>query len=165
MTSQLPQPLQSKVSRADSTTEITQKRGHSLHHGKHTASSMWGNSEGDHKCTCFSIFLQVHVKHHTVRFIQMGVGAALLQDGKLVTCTYRSLTEAKEHYSNIERKLLGFGFALKWLHHYTYGYTVTVQADHQHLTNIWKKAVASSSLCLQTSLLQFLQYDVNFEHL
>ena len=71
-TSQLPQLLHSKDSRADCTSESTQQEGHSLHLGKLTASSIWGNPERNHTCTCLSIFWQVQVKHHTVRCIQRG---------------------------------------------------------------------------------------------
>ncbi len=71
----------------------------------------------------------------------------------------------EQRYSNIERELLGVVFGLERLHHYTCGYTVTVQTDHEPLTSIWKKSIASSSPRLQRLLLRLAQYDVVVEFL
>ena len=56
-------------------------------------------------------------------------------------------------------------FALERFHHYLYGYTVTVQTDHQPLVSIWKKSIASNSLSLQRLLLRLSHYDVDIEYL
>ena len=94
-----------------------------------------------------------------------GLGAVLLQDGKPVVYSSRSLTETEQRYSNIERELLSVVFALERFHHYVYGYTVTVQTDHKPLVSIWKKSIASNSPRLQRLLLRLSQYDVNIEYL
>ena len=71
----------------------------------------------------------------------------------------------QQQYSNIERELLSVVFALERFHHYLYGYTVTVQRDHQPLVSIWKKSIAFSSPCLQRLLLRLSHYDVDIEYL
>ena len=44
-----------------------------------------------------------------------GLGAVLLQEGRPVIYVSRTLTPAEEHYSNIERELLGLVFAMERL--------------------------------------------------
>ena len=66
---------------------------------------------------------------------------------------------------NIERELLGVVFGLERLHHYTFGKPITIETDHQPLTSIWKKTIATSSPRLQRLLLRLTQYDVHIEYL
>ena len=94
-----------------------------------------------------------------------GLGAVLLQDGQPVVYASRTLTDTERRYSNIERELLGVVFGLERLHHYTFGKPITVETDHQLLTSIWKKTIATSSPRLQRLLLRLAQYDVNIEYL
>ena len=89
----------------------------------------------------------------------------MLQEGQPVVYAARALTETERRYSNIERELLGIVFGLKRLHHYTFGSSVTVETDHQPLTSIWKKTIATSSPRLQRLLLRLAQYDVHTEYL
>ena len=94
-----------------------------------------------------------------------GLGAVLLQEGQPVVYTSRTLTDTKRRYSNIERELLSVVFGLERLHHYTFGKPITVETDHQPLTSIWKKTIATSSPRLQRLLLRLAQYDVHIEYL
>ena len=89
----------------------------------------------------------------------------LLQEGQPVVYASRTLTETECRYSNIERELLGVVFGLERLHHYTFGKPITVETDHQLLTSIWKKTIATSSPRLQRLLLRLAQYDVHIEYL
>ena len=68
-----------------------------------------------------------------------GFGAVLLQEGRLVIYISQTLIPAKEHYSNIERKLLGAVLGMERLHNYVYGELIQVQTDHKHLETILKK--------------------------
>ena len=77
----------------------------------------------------------------------------------------RTLLEAEQRYSNIERELLSVVFGLERLHHYTYGQTTTIQTDHEPLTSIWKKSIVSASPRLQRLLLRLAQYDVDIQYL
>ena len=74
-----------------------------------------------------------------------GLCAVLLQVGQPIVYVSRVLTDTKCRYSNTERELLGVVFGLKRLHHYTFGKSTTVETDHQPLTSIWKKTIATSS--------------------
>ena len=94
-----------------------------------------------------------------------GLGAVLLQEGQPIVYASRTLTETEKRYSNIERELLGVVFGLERLHHYTFGISITVETDHQPLTSIWKKTIATSSPRLQRLLLRLAQYDVHIEYL
>ena len=91
-----------------------------------------------------------------------GLGTVLLQEGQPVVYASRTLTDTERRYSNIERELLGVVFGLERLHHYTFGKPITVETDHQPLTSIWKKTIATSSPRL---LLRLAQYDVHIEYL
>jgi len=62
-----------------------------------------------------------------------GLGAVLLQESRPVIYVSRTFTPAEEHYSNIERELLGVIFAMERLHNYVYGEPVRVQTDHKPL--------------------------------
>ena len=95
---------------------------------------------------------------------KMGLGAILLQEGQPVIYASRALTDTEWRYSNIERELLGVVFGLERLHHYTFGQSITVETDHQLLTSIWKKTIATSSPRLQRLLLRLAQYDVHIEY-
>ena len=94
-----------------------------------------------------------------------GLGAVLLQDGQPVVYASRALTDTEHRYSNTERELLGVVFGLKRLHHYTFGHSIPVETDHQPLTSIWKKTIATSSPRQQRLLLRLAQYDVNIQYL
>ena len=82
---------------------------------------------------------------------KQGLGAVLLQEGKPVSVHIVMLTETEQRYSNIERELLAVVFALERLNHYTAGYRVKVETDHEPLTSIWKKSIASTSTRVQTT--------------
>ena len=94
-----------------------------------------------------------------------GLGAVLLQDGQPLVYVSRSLTPAETQYSNIERELLAVVFALERLHHYVYGYIVTVETDHKPLVSIWHKTIAAASPHLQRLLLRLAQYDLDISYL
>ena len=94
-----------------------------------------------------------------------GLGAVLLQDGQPVIYTSQTLTETEQQYSNIERELLSIVFALERLNHYTYGFTITVQSDHEPLMSITKKTIAAASLRLQRLLIRLSKYDIKIEYL
>ena len=77
----------------------------------------------------------------------------------------RSLTPAEKQYSNIERELLAVVFAMERLHHYVYGYIVTVETDHKPLVSIWHKTIATVSPRPQRLLLRLAQYDLDIVYL
>ena len=77
-----------------------------------------------------------------------GLRAVLLQEGQPVVYASRALMDTEQRYSNIERELLGVVFGLERLHHYTFGHSITVETDHQPLTNIldWHNMMFTSNI-------------------
>ena len=96
---------------------------------------------------------------------KQGLGAVLLQEGQLVIYISRTPTETEQRYSNIECELLAVVLALERLNHYTAGYRVKVETDHEPLMSIWKKSIASTSTRVQRLLLRLLQYDIDIQYL
>ena len=68
-----------------------------------------------------------------------GLSAVLLQEGQPIVYGSRVLADTECRYANIERELLGVVFGLERLHHYKFGKSITVETDHQSLTNISKR--------------------------
>ena len=93
-----------------------------------------------------------------------GLGAVLLQEGQPIVYASRTLIQSADTLK-IERELLDVVFGLERLHHYTFGKPITVETDHQPLTSIWKKTIATSSPRLQRLLLRLAQYDAHIEYL
>ena len=112
------------------------------------------------------IFQQRQGSHHTDWCTsKTRLGAVLLQEGQPVVYASRVLTDTECRYSNIKRELLGVVFGLERLHHYTFGKSITVETEHQPLTSIWKKTIATSSPRQQRLLLRLAKYDVHIEYL
>ena len=57
----------------------------------------------------------------------IGVSAALMQQGKVVSYHSRALTPTQQHYSNIERECYGLVNGVEHFHHYVFGCEFTVQ--------------------------------------
>ena len=85
----------------------------------------------------------------------IGVGAALMPQGKVVSYHSRALTPIQQHYSNIERECYGL------VHHYVFGCEFTEQTDHQPLVNLTSKALCEVSPRLLHLLLKVTQYRFN----
>ena len=78
----------------------------------------------------------------------IGDGAALMQQGKVVTYHSRASTPSQQHYSNIERECYGLVNGVEHFHHYVFGHEFTVQMDHQSLVQLTSKALCEVSLRL-----------------
>ncbi|XP_066941413.1 uncharacterized protein [Macrobrachium rosenbergii] len=96
---------------------------------------------------------------------QYGVGAALLQNGQPVAFASRSLSEAEQHYAQIEKECLAIVFECERFHHYVYGRDkVTVHSDHQPLELIFKKPLAAAPARLQRMLLHLQYYALEVKY-
>ncbi|KAK9719188.1 RNase H-like domain found in reverse transcriptase [Popillia japonica] len=63
-----------------------------------------------------------------------GFGCCLIQEGKVVAYSSRSLTDAEKRYANIEGELSAIVFAAEKFHFYIYGKEkVVVKTDHAPL--------------------------------
>lgn len=77
----------------------------------------------------------------------------------------RTLSPPGEHYSNIDRELLGVVFTMERLHNYLYGEPGQVQTDHKPQEMIWKKHIATASARLQRLLLRLARYEIQLEYI
>ena len=67
-----------------------------------------------------------------------GVGAILIQDGKVISYGSRALSDVETRYSQTEREMLAIVWATEHYHLYLYGAKFTVITDHKPLLGIFK---------------------------
>ena len=91
----------------------------------------------------------------------IGVGAALLQQGRVVSYHSRALTAVQQRYSNIECECYGLVNGIEHFHHYIFGWDFVVQTDHQLLVQLTEKPLCKISPRLQRLLLKVTQYSFN----
>lgn len=88
-----------------------------------------------------------------------GLGAACLQDDKVISFASRAMTETETRYSQIEKEMLAVVFACSRFRDYILGNkNVKVETDHQPLVSIFKKPLAAAPARLQRMLLQLQPY-------
>ena len=91
----------------------------------------------------------------------IGVGAALMQQGKVICYHSRALMPTQQCYSNIERECYGLVNGVEHFHHYVFGCEFTVQTDHQPLVQLMTKPLCEVSPRLQRLMLKVTQYKFN----
>ena len=91
----------------------------------------------------------------------IGVSAALMQQGKVVSYHSRTLTPTQQRYSNIERECYGLVNGVGPFHHYIFGQDFTVQTDHQPLVQLMTKPLCEVSPRLKQLLLKVTQLKFN----
>ena len=67
---------------------------------------------------------------------QVGLGAALLQNGKPVAFASKALTKTKCLYANIEREMLAAVFGVERFQTYVYGRSFTIESGYKPLESI-----------------------------
>ena len=90
---------------------------------------------------------------------QVGLGAALLQNGKPIAFTSKALTKTKCRYANIEREMLAAVFGAERFHTYIYGQSFTIESDHNLLESISRKNLADTPARLQHMMLHLQGYN------
>ena len=93
-----------------------------------------------------------------------GIGAVLLQDGKPVAYTSRSMTTTESRYAQIEKEMLSIVHAATKFHHYIFGKHVQVYNDHKPLETIFLKPLLSAPMRLQRMLLKLQWYDLTVSY-
>ena len=94
----------------------------------------------------------------------IGLGAALLQQGRPVIYASRKLTSTERNYAQIEKELLAIVFGMERFHQFTCGRKIIINSDHKPLEVICKKSLASAPKCLQSMLLRLQRYDFEAEY-
>ena len=76
---------------------------------------------------------------------QVGVGAILAQEGKIIAYASRALTDVEQRYSQTDRDMLAVVFGVEHFHLYLYGSNFTVYTDHKPLLGIYKSQKAATA--------------------
>ena len=84
---------------------------------------------------------------------QVGIGAALLQNGNPIAFASKALTKTKCQYTNIEREMLAAVFGVERFHTYINGQSFTIESDHKPLESISRKNLADTPAWLQHMML------------
>ena len=95
---------------------------------------------------------------------QVGLGAALLQNGKHIAFASKALTETKCQYPNIEREMLAAVFGAERFHTYIYGQSFMIKSDHKLLKSISRKNLADTPAWLQCMMLHQQGYDFTIHY-
>ena len=138
------------------------KMRHSLGMEIWATDSLWKDQDYTDYTSSLDIIWQRQGSHHTDWCIKDWTWCNLITSRSTHSLCIQSIDRHKVRYSNIERELLGVVFGLERLHHYTFEKSITVETDHQPLTSIWKKTLATK---LQRLFLRLAQYDVYIEYL
>lgn len=89
---------------------------------------------------------------------QSGLGAVIIQDGKVVEYASRALTDTEKNYAQIEKELLSIIWGLNRFDCYVYARRIVVQNDHRPLSAIHKKSLAAAPKRLQRMMLRLQRY-------
>ena len=81
-----------------------------------------------------------------------------MQDGQPVAYASRSLTNAEQHYAQIEKEMLAIVFGTEKFEQYIYGRRVKVETDHEPIESIMKKNLLSAPKRLQRMMLRLQKY-------
>ena len=68
---------------------------------------------------------------------KMGLGACLIQNGKVVCYASRALTKTEQNYQNLEREALGTIWGMEKFHYFLYGKEFTLETDQKPLVSIY----------------------------
>ena len=68
-----------------------------------------------------------------------GLGACLIQKGKVICYASRALTKTEQNYQNLEREALGTIWRMEKFHYFLHGKEFTLETDQKPLVRIYKK--------------------------
>lgn len=89
------------------------------------------------------------------------VGAVIMQNGRPIAYSSKTLTSSQENYAQIEKELFAIQFGCSKFHQYVYGSRVTVQTDHKPLIYLFNKPLHDVPARLQRMMLALQGYDLN----
>ena len=93
---------------------------------------------------------------------EVGLGAALLQNGQPVAFASRSLSSTERRYAQIEKECLAIVFSCERFDQYIHGRaSVNVKTDHKPLEIIFRKSLLTAPRRLQSMLLRLQKYNLN----
>ena len=74
-----------------------------------------------------------------------GLGACLIQKGKVICYASRALTKTEQNYQNLEQEALGTIPGMEKFHYFLYGQKFTLETDQKPLVSIYKKHMVDIS--------------------
>ena len=87
-----------------------------------------------------------------------GLGACLIQNGKVVCYASRALTKTEQNYQNLEREALGTIWGMEKFHYFLYGKEFTLETDQKRLVSIYKKHMVDISPRVQRLIARSFPY-------
>ena len=87
-----------------------------------------------------------------------GLGACIIQKGKVVCYASRALTKTKQNYQNFEREALGTIWGMEMFHYFLYGKEFTLETNKKPLVSIYKKHMIDISPRLQRLIVRSCPY-------
>ena len=87
-----------------------------------------------------------------------GLGACLIQNGKVVCYASRALTKTEQNYQNLEWEALGTIWGMEKFHYFLYGKEFTLETDQKLLVSIYKKHMVDISPRVQRLIVRSFPY-------
>ena len=87
-----------------------------------------------------------------------GLGACLIQKGKVICYASRALTKTEQNYQNLEREAPGTIWGMEKFHYFLYGKEFTLETDHKPLVSIYKKHMIDISPRVQRLIVRSFPY-------
>ena len=91
-------------------------------------------------------------------------GAVILQDGKPIAFSSKTLSSCEQRYVNKERELLAILWGAQNFHTYVYGRKVLVETDHKPLEAIFRNPLNECPPRLQRMFLKLTKYDLEVKY-
>ena len=87
-----------------------------------------------------------------------GLGACLIQKGKVTCYASRALTKTEQNYQNLEREALGTIWGMEKFHYFMHGKEFTLETDQKPLASIYKKHMIDISPRVQRLIVRSFPY-------
>ena len=87
-----------------------------------------------------------------------GLGACLIQNGKVVCYASRALTKTEQNYQNLEQEALGTIWGMEKFHYFLYGKEFTLETDQKPLVSVYKKHMVDISPRVQRLIVRSFPY-------
>ena len=87
-----------------------------------------------------------------------GLGAVIIQKGKMVCYASRALTKTEQNYQNLEREALGTTWGMEKFHYFLYGKEFTLETNQKPLVSIYKKHMIDISPRVQRLIVRPFPY-------
>ena len=87
-----------------------------------------------------------------------GLGACLIQNGKVICYASRVLTKTEQNYQNLEQEALGIIWGMEKFHYFLYGKEFTLETDQKPLVSIYHKHMVDINPRVQGLIIRSFPY-------